>query len=294
MTARKIVAVFDTHEAAERARDSLVDLGLEADRISISDRDSSEFRTETKEARGGFWAHVKALFMPDSDRETLEESMRRGGCVLMATVDDTRTDEAIARLEAAGAIDLDERASEWRTAGWRGGTPAEASSTVASAEREPAAASLATEPAASARGESEAIPVVEEQLRVGKREVNRGSVRVRSYMVEEPVQETVHLREERVHVERRPVDEPLRPVVKGSPDDLMQERTVEVPEISEQAVVGKEARVTEEVVITKEAEERDERIDDTVRRTEVEVEDGRGKRVPKGEGSRDPARPTRS
>jgi uncharacterized protein (TIGR02271 family) len=290
MTARKIVAVFDTHEAAERARDSLVDLGLEADRISISDRDSSEFRTETKEARGGFWAHVKALFMPDSDRETIEESMRRGGCVLMATVDDTRADEAISRLEAAGAIDLDARESEWRAAGWRGGAAAEPSAAVASEEREPAA-SLETESAASARGDSESIPVVEEQLRVGKREVNRGSVRVRSYMVEEPVQETVHLREERVHVERRPVDEPLRPVVKGSSEDLMQERTVEVPEISEQAVVGKEARVTEEVVITKEAQERDERVEDTVRRTEVEVEDGRGKRVPKGQGSRDPARP---
>jgi uncharacterized protein (TIGR02271 family) len=290
MTARKIVAVFDTHEAAERARDSLVDLGLEADRISISDRDSSEFRTETKEARGGFWAHVKALFMPDSDRETIEESMRRGGCVLMAAVDDTRADEAISRLEAAGAIDLDARESEWRAAGWRGGAAAEPSAAVASEEREPAA-SLETESGASARGDSESIPVVEEQLRVGKREVNRGSVRVRSYMVEEPVQETVHLREERVHVERRPVDEPLRPVVKGSSEDLMQERTVEVPEISEQAVVGKEARVTEEVVITKEAQERDERVEDTVRRTEVEVEDGRGKRVPKGQGSRDPARP---
>jgi uncharacterized protein (TIGR02271 family) len=116
---------------------------------------------------------------------------------------------------------------------------------------------------------------VEERLRVGKREVNRGSVRVRSYIVEEPVQELVRLREERVQVDRRPVIEPARPVVKGSPGDLMQERTVEVSETAEQAVVGKEARVTEEVVVSKTADEHVEQIDDSVRRTKVDIEDGR-------------------
>jgi uncharacterized protein (TIGR02271 family) len=116
---------------------------------------------------------------------------------------------------------------------------------------------------------------VEERLRVGKREVNRGSVRVRSYIVEEPVHEQVRLREERVQVDRRPVNEPARPVVKGSPGDLMQERTVEVSETAEQAVVGKEARVTEEVVVSKTADEHVEQIDDSVRRTKVDIEDGR-------------------
>ena len=117
--------------------------------------------------------------------------------------------------------------------------------------------------------------MVEERLLVGKREVSRGSVRVRSYMVEEPVHEEVSLREERVNVERRPVNEPTRPVVKGSADDLMQERTIELSETAEQAVVGKEARVTEQVVVSKDTRERVESIDDTVRRTKVDIEDGR-------------------
>ncbi|HXE52245.1 MAG TPA: YsnF/AvaK domain-containing protein, partial [Tepidisphaeraceae bacterium] len=112
---------------------------------------------------------------------------------------------------------------------------------------------------------------------------NRGSVRVRSYIVEEPVHEEVRLREERVNVERRPVNEPARPVAKGAADDLMQERTVEVTETAEQAVVGKEARVTEQVVVGKDTRERVESIDDTVRRTKVEVEDGRT-----GERTRNP------
>ena len=42
-------------------------------------------------------------------------------------------------------------------------------------------------------------------------------------------------------------------------------------------MVSKEARVTEEVVVRKQAEERTETVSDTVRRTEVEVEDERGR-----------------
>jgi uncharacterized protein (TIGR02271 family) len=116
----------------------------------------------------------------------------------------------------------------------------------------------------------ERIPIVEEQLRVGKRETERGRVRVRSYIVETPVNETVALREEHVHVERRPVDQPL-----SAGDDAFRERTIEAVEHGEEAVVSKEARVREELVIRKDVEQRDEAISDTVRRTEVEVDDGR-------------------
>ncbi|MGO8609345.1 DUF2382 domain-containing protein, partial [Rhizobium johnstonii] len=55
----------------------------------------------------------------------------------------------------------------------------------------------------------EVIPVVEEQLVVGKRDVNRGGVRVRSYVTETPVHEQIRLRNERINVERRTVDQPL-------------------------------------------------------------------------------------
>ena len=53
--------------------------------------------------------------------------------------------------------------------------------------------------AASGSGsENETDEVAEERLRVGKRDTSRGSVRVRSYVVDEPVSET--------DVERRPLD----------------------------------------------------------------------------------------
>jgi uncharacterized protein (TIGR02271 family) len=115
-----------------------------------------------------------------------------------------------------------------------------------------------------------AIPVVEEELRVGKREVERGGVRVESRVTETPVEEQVHLREERVHVERRPVDRPA-----GEAE--FREGTLEVSERAEEAVVAKEARVVEEVVVGKEVAERTETIRDTVRRTDVEVEEVEGR-----------------
>jgi len=117
------------------------------------------------------------------------------------------------------------------------------------------------------RGET-TIPVVEEELQVGKREVERGGVRVESRVEEKPVTAEVQLREERVHVERRPVDRPVTDA-----DDAFREGTLEVTERAEEAVVGKTARVVEEVVVGKQVEEHTETVNETVRRTDVEVKE---------------------
>ena len=130
----------------------------------------------------------------------------------------------------------------------------------------------------------EVIPVAEEHLRVGKRDVSHGRVRIRSYVVETPVSEQVNLREERVEVERRPVSGTMQA---GSlSGDPFQERTIEVEERGEEAVVSKDARVKEELVIRKDVEQRTETVSDTVRSTEVEVEDERGTQV-SGTGTKD-------
>ena len=72
----------------------------------------------------------------------------------------------------------------------------------------------------------------------------------------------------------------------GEADDLFRERTIEVEERGEEAVVSKTARVREEVAIGKTVEERTETIRDNVRRTEVEVEDERNDRGSTGDGKR--------
>lgn len=113
------------------------------------------------------------------------------------------------------------------------------------------------------------VPIIEEQLNVGKREVESGGVRVRTEQQEIPVQEQVTLREEHVHVERTPVN---RAVSQGDLE-AFREGEVTLTEHAEVAVVAKEARVVEEVVIGKEVSERVETVSDTVRRTEVEVEE---------------------
>ncbi|MDB5745809.1 MAG: hypothetical protein JWP72_657 [Massilia sp.] len=115
---------------------------------------------------------------------------------------------------------------------------------------------------------SSAIPVVQEQLKVGKREVQRGGVRVYSRIVETPVNESVGLREEHVNVERRPVNEPIS----GMDTAAFKEQSIEMRETAEEAVVEKSARVVEEVMVNKEVTQREQQIHDTVRHTEVEVE----------------------
>jgi len=114
------------------------------------------------------------------------------------------------------------------------------------------------------------VPVVEEQVRIGKEQVQgAGGVRVQSRVVERPVEEKVNLREEHVHVERRPVD---RPAGGADLNNAFQDKTIEARETIERPVVAKEAKVVEEVVINKDVQQRTETVRDTARKTEVEVE----------------------
>jgi uncharacterized protein (TIGR02271 family) len=117
-------------------------------------------------------------------------------------------------------------------------------------------------------GETKTAPVVQEELKVGTRTAG-GNVRARKVVTERPEEKTVHLRQEEVEVERQPVDRKLRDDEKAG---AFEETSVEMSETREEAVVGKEARVVEEVSLRKHAEEREETVRDTVRRTDVKVE----------------------
>ena len=123
-------------------------------------------------------------------------------------------------------------------------------------------------PVATAVSGEAAIPVVEEEMLVGKRAVDQGGVRVYRRVVEIPVEESVDLREEHINIDRRAVD---RPVIDA--DLAFGDRTIELTETAEEAVVGKSARVVEEVLVGKEVSSHTEHIQDSVRHTEVEVEE---------------------
>jgi uncharacterized protein (TIGR02271 family) len=157
----------------------------------------------------------------------------------------------------------DEHAQHF-TARWPNTMPA-----AAAAATTAAAATPSTQPVASTgSAESGAIPVIEERLEVGKREVETGAVHVSSHLVETPVNENVTLREEHANIERRPVDRP------ASEADLaaFKDETIEVRQMAEKAVVSKTARVVEEVVVGKTTTTSAQQVSDTLRKTVVDVE----------------------
>ncbi len=181
-------------------------------------------------------------------------------------------DIALDILDDEGSIDLDERTKAWESEGWSRENSNEAFAT-SSYDRSQAGSATATRLEADSE---EVIPVVEEELRVGKRDVNNGRVRVRSYVTETPISEQVSLLDENVKITRRSVDRPLT-----GTEDAFVDLTIEAEEHREEAVVSKDARVVEEISLRKTSEQREETISDTVRKTEVEVEDERAQTIRK-------------
>ena len=115
-------------------------------------------------------------------------------------------------------------------------------------------------------GMEEVIPLGEEVLEVGKRTENRGTARIRRYVVETPVEERITLQSERVVVERR------RPVSDKVTGEILTEVTVEVVETAEVPTIEKRARLREEIVVRTERTQQVETVRDTVRRDEVEIQ----------------------
>lgn len=263
---RTITAMYDSRSEAEAAQQQLrSELGAEA-RIVDQSSSGSSSGTSGSSSGGGFWADLKDMFVADDDRSTYEEGVRRGGYLLMANLSEDQVDRACSILDQSGSVDFEQRENQWRSEGWQG------------SQSGPTAYSGSQSGQLGATGqrenvvEEERIPVIEEQLRVGKREIERGGARVRSYVEERPVTENVNLREEHVHVERRPVNEPLSAANLG--EDALRERNIEMRETAEEAVVDKQARVVEEVLVQKTATEHNEQVQDTVRHTNVDVDEG--------------------
>jgi uncharacterized protein (TIGR02271 family) len=219
--------------------------------------------------------------VPRTDAYAYAEGVRRGGSLVAVECDDGEIDQVIDILDDDGILDLDEQETSWRSEGWQGydASPSGGTTGRLGAAATGLAGSLTDSPAstrtdkAGASGRDEVIPIAEEELHVGKREVGHGRVRIQSRVVERPVSEQVNLRHEHVEVERRPVSGTAQAGTLGA--DPFQERTIEVEERGEEAVVSKEARVVEEVVVRKDVEQRTETVSDVVRKTEVDVEDDR-------------------
>ncbi len=277
MTTRTLTAMFKTRAEAERAGQMLVsDLHLQQAMVRVSPGtgiDDTGYDAAHPYEEKGFFGALKDMFLPDEDRFAYAEGMRRGGVLLTATVDDAQVDKASDVIEHAGALDLDQQEQSWKSTGWKG-YDSTARTSVAPAVGAAVAGAAATAKSAvtgtaTAVTGDDTIKVMEERLVVGKRAVEAGRVKVRAYTIERPVEEKVSLHEERVTIDRRPVDR----VATAADLAAFGEKTIEARATSEEAVVGKEARVIEEIGVNKSASDRTETVRDTVRKTQVDVED---------------------
>ncbi len=265
MDSETIVAVFDTAAHASAAVSDLEAAGVPSSAITQHSGSASSAAASTSSMTSapgqekGFWA---SLFggEPDYGHDTAvyDRSLQGGSTVVTVKGGEAHATQVLDILERHNPIDIDERAASYGVA--------------STAETGLAGSSQTTRAAGSAASVSvasntpETLQLSEEQLVVGKRAVNRGTTRVRRYVVETPVEEQVSLHNETVSIERRPVTDGR--AVTGAD---FSDKVIEVTETAEEAVVGKQAHVREEVVIRKDATDRTETVRDTVRREDVEI-----------------------
>ena len=231
--AKTVIGLFDDPRQAQHIVQALGDDGFRREDIRTLTR-QEEASVGTLSAHG----------VPDAEAQAYADAVRQGGALVLVDAADDRADRAVAIMERAPAVDREARpgAEAARERGSAGTREVETGDVT--------------------------IPVVEEELQVGTRQVRRGGVRLYTRVTERPVEETVRLRDETVHVERHPVDRPATEADVAA----AKEGTLEVTETDEEAVIAKQARVVEEVVVRKDVQEHTETVRDTVRRTEVEVE----------------------
>lgn len=245
MREQTLVGLYPTRTVADEVRTRLEAAGVSQSDISIGADAGEAVRAETAEPAkpaSGFWAWLFGSEVSEEQRERYAGHLRRGSiAVSVFTRSDDERDKAIEVMEQFDPIDIE--GDDGRSVALD--TPAPS----AAAERE------------------QVIPLAKEELAVGKRQVER-RYRVRTHVVERPVEAQVQLRDERVTIERRPAA-----ATKAAPLEAgFAESDIEVVERHEEPVVAKTTRAGEEVVVHTEAKDRVETVRDRLRETKVDVE----------------------
>jgi uncharacterized protein (TIGR02271 family) len=240
-----VVALFDKPDQAQDAVQALLNNGIKQEHIDVhakraTDRDDDDSGSSI----GNFFRN---LFSSDeNEARNHSEVARRGSVVTVHAQDKREAQQAAVILDQFGALDANEHAGRYRSGQQ---TSANMDSDLA-------------------QGRDTTIPVIEENVEIGKKEVDTGGVRIRSRIIEKPIEEHLRLRQEHVHVERRPVDRPAS----QRDFDSFKEGSTKVVEHAEVPIVNKEARVVEEVRVDKETSTHKETVRDTVRKTDVDID----------------------
>ncbi|MBB4658761.1 YsnF/AvaK domain-containing protein [Parvularcula dongshanensis] len=278
---RIVTAVYPNRQQAESAKEALKAAKVDADKIHIIDR-ASELEGGRYDESSKRYSYLRDSAIPGDELHTYHDALERGETLVQARVDEDDVTEAVRILEGGAALDLDEREKSYTDehrfgtrnayrrdyadrAGFFGaGRAAEDDGRTAEDRRDAAPSQLDAD-------DSGHIDLVEERLNIGKRDVDRGAVKVRSYVVEKPFEQDVTLREEEVFLDRHPAN---RVLSADEANAAFQDRTVEVHARGEEPVIEKEAVVKEEVDVRKAATEKTRHVVDKIRSTEVDVEEG--------------------
>ncbi|PAW31386.1 stress response protein ysnf [Pantoea vagans] len=274
MARETIVTMFSNISLAEGAKRNLIKAGFLDDDIDIIS--GERLRTEGHEARHpGFWQRLFGNTLEEDQAEVYEDAMRTGGVVLSLRADEDELPRALGILDAheelterSAALPDDYAPDDGLTAPASG--TLQENGAIDPLQTDSAHRGAARTALTGDESDEDVLRLAEERLEVGKRLVSEGSTRVRRYTVTDRVSENVSLHEQHAEIFRRPVSET------GSPDQVdWSEKTVEVEETHEQPVVNKTAQIIEEVVLRKEASDRVETINDSVRRQEVDIDHAR-------------------
>jgi len=280
--AQTVIGMFDDATDAQRAVEKLTDKGFSRNNIDVTNSGSSSFSDTNSdpsdEHESGIGRFFRNLFSDDDDSDKYAHVARRSKSIVTVHAQDAdEAEQAADILDDAGAVDVDERAASYGyTGGSRSNFTADNSiSDLSDTNRNTSGYTGSTtdftdrsDNTSRSTDETNKIPIIEENVEIGKREVRTGGARVRSRIIERPVEESLRLREENVTVERNPVDR----VATDADLKHFGEKEIEMTETAEVPVVSKEARVVEEISLNKEVNERTETVSDTVRKTEVDVE----------------------
>ncbi|EMR03563.1 YsnF/AvaK domain-containing protein [Cesiribacter andamanensis] len=231
-----VVALFDKPDQAQDAVQALLNQGIKREHIDVHARRASADKDDDHSSIGNFFRN---LFGSSDDATNHTEVARRNSVVTVHAQDKREAQQAAAILDQFGALDANEHAARYRSGNQAG-----------------------------SQGTDKTIPIIEENVEVGKKEVTTGGVRLRSRIIEKPIEETLRLREEHVHVDRRPVDRPAS----QRDFDSFKEGSSKVVEHAEVPLVNKESRVVEEVRVGKESSTHKETIHETARKTDVDVD----------------------
>jgi len=283
MYGHNLVAVYVTREDAERAKSKLISADIPATSIRLS---SDVPIAPTTHTEPGFFAWLFGE-APEVDRNYYQTQIQRHRTILSVHVtSDPLHMRAVELLEEdPKPLELDDSTDDTSEAalskvasaaaiGQRHGDvvpPGMIRPPSARPEQVPGASAM---PGPAVDEREQVIPVAREELQVGK-DVTETHKRIRIYTVERPVEEQVTLHDERVTIERRPA------TAANLSGEMPQDRTIDVTERHEEAVVDKN-RVAEEVVVTREGQDRTETVRGTVREQKVEIEDADDKTKPRG------------